>query len=281
MAFIIDGKKLSAEIIDNIRESIKNEGLCVGLAVVLVGDDPASKIYVSNKIKRCEETGIRSYSYYLPADTTEEALTELIRTLDADASINGILVQLPLPRHIDERKVLQSISHIKDVDGFTSHNAGRLFLGESALEACTPSGIMELIRSTGVTVAGKNAVVVGRSNTVGKPVAIMLLRENATVTIAHSKTSDLSSITKAADILVAAVGKKHLITADMVKPGAVVIDVGMNRGDKLYGDVDFDNVKEVASFITPVPGGVGPMTIAMLLKNTLSAARRQKKISNA
>lgn len=281
MAIIIDGKKISQAIIDNIRETIESEGLSIGLAVVLVGDDPASKIYVANKIKRCEETGIKSYSYYLPANTAEESLIELIRTLDANQSINGILVQLPLPRHIDERKVLQAISYVKDVDGFSSHNAGRMFLGEPALEACTPAGIMELIHSTGIAVSGKNAAVIGRSNTVGKPVALMLLRENATVTIAHSKTPDLRSVTLSADILVAAVGKKHLITADMVKPGAVVIDVGMNREDKLYGDVDFDNVKEIASFITPVPGGVGPMTIAMLLRNTLTAAGIQKKLNNA
>ena len=276
-AKIIDGKAIAAQVRLRVKERVaaftERTGRKVGLAVLLVGEDPASMIYVRNKIAACEETGICSSAFRLPADTSEAAVIELIEQLNRDENTDGILVQLPLPRGMNEKRVLEHVAPQKDVDGFHAVNAGNLLLGNPCLAACTPQGCMELIRSTGVSVEGKHAVVVGRSNIVGKPMAMLLLQANATVTVAHSKTKDLPSLTRQADILVAAVGIKELIKKDMVKPGAVVIDVGMNRVDgKLYGDVDFSNVSDVASFITPVPGGVGPMTIAMLLSNTVTAA---------
>ena len=277
MARIIDGKAVAAEIKASVREKAedfeKANGRKPGLAVVKAGNDPASAIYVRNKIKACEACNIASYSYYFDENVTYAQLAELIDALNSDGTVDGILVQLPLPRGIDERKVSSLIAPEKDADGFHAVNAGKLFLGERGTVACTPRGIMELIRSTGVSIAGKRAVVIGRSNIVGKPVAQLLLAADATVTVCHSKTENLAEITRAADILVAAVGRKKFVTADMVKPGAIVIDVGMNRDDEgLFGDVDFDNVKDVAGYITPVPGGVGPMTIAMLLSNTVESA---------
>ncbi len=277
MSKIIDGKALSAEFRKKIKsraEQFERErGRKVGLAVVKAGSDPASEIYVRNKIKACEACNIKSSAFFFDESVSQAELVELVRALNADPAVDGILVQLPLPTGIDERAVLGEISPAKDADGFHAYNAGRLFLGEKTVVACTPRGIMELIRSTGEEIAGKNAVVVGRSNIVGKPTAMLLLNSDATVTVCHSRTKDLASITKRADILVAAVGKKKFITADMVKPGAIVIDVGMNRDETgLFGDVDFDAVKDVAGYITPVPGGVGPMTIAMLLANTVDGA---------
>jgi len=273
-ADVIDGKALAEKIRAELKSKIEKQGLQVGLAVILAGSNPASQVYVTNKITACGQVGIKSFVHYLGDDTTEEQLVKLIKKLNTDKKVNGILVQLPLPKHLDERKILSHINPAKDVDGFHALNAGAMFLGwEDCLPACTPAGCIELIKSTKVDMAGKHAVVVGRSNIVGKPVAILLLNENCTVTIAHSKTKDLPSVTRQADILVAAVGRKHFITADMIKPGAIVIDVGINREDgRLYGDVDFDNASKVASHITPVPGGVGPMTITMLLKNTVKAA---------
>lgn len=276
-AKLIDGKSEAAKVREQVKARAEafyeKRGRRVGLAVILVGENPASMIYVRNKTKACEAAGVASFTYTLPESTAEKDILELVDTLNADKNVDGILVQLPLPKGIDERKILAAILPQKDVDGFHVVNAGNLMLGNDGIRACTPKGCMELIRSTGVSVAGKNAVVIGRSNIVGKPMALMLLEENATVTIAHSKTENLKSITEKADILVVAVGRKEMITADMVKPGAVVIDVGMNRVDgKLYGDVKFDEVSSVAGYITPVPGGVGPMTIAMLLSNTVTAA---------
>lgn len=279
-AKLIDGKAVSLALREQLKTEVSQfERLShrkAGLAVVLVGENPASQVYVRNKVKGCEETGIQSFAYYLPEDTSEEAVLELVDTLNEDERVNGILVQLPLPKHINEARVLARIDYRKDVDGFHAMNVGNLLLGNPSLNACTPSGVIELIKSTGTEICGKHAVVVGRSNIVGKPQALLLLRENATVTVCHSKTPDLGEITRQADILVVAIGRAKFVTADMVKPGAIVIDVGMNREEgKLCGDVDFENVKEVASFITPVPGGVGPMTITMLLKNTLKAAQSQ------
>lgn len=279
-AKLIDGKAVSLALREQLKTEVSQfERLShrkAGLAVVLVGENPASQVYVRNKVKGCEETGIQSFAYYLPEDTSEEAVLELVDTLNEDERVNGILVQLPLPKHINEAQVLARIDYRKDVDGFHAMNVGNLLLGNPSLNACTPSGVIELIKSTGTEICGKHAVVVGRSNIVGKPQALLLLRENATVTVCHSKTPDLGAITRQADILVVAIGRAKFVTADMVKPGAIVIDVGMNREEgKLCGDVDFENVKEVASFITPVPGGVGPMTITMLLKNTLKAAQSQ------
>lgn len=279
-AKLIDGKAVSLALREQLKTEVSQfERLShrkAGLAVVLVGETPASQVYVRNKVKGCEETGIQSFAYYLPEDTSEEAVLELVDTLNEDERVNGILVQLPLPKHINEARVLARIDYRKDVDGFHAMNVGNLLLGNPSLNACTPSGVIELIKSTGTEICGKHAVVVGRSNIVGKPQALLLLRENATVTVCHSKTPDLGAITRQADILVVAIGRAKFVTADMVKPGAIVIDVGMNREEgKLCGDVDFENVKEVASFITPVPGGVGPMTITMLLKNTLKAAQSQ------
>ena len=277
MAKIIDGKQIAAAVKEQVSiravEFEKTHGRKVGLAVIKAGNNPASEIYVRNKIKACEACNIKSFSYSF-GDVTQSELIELVHALNDDKNVDGILVQLPLPKGIDERVVLAEISPSKDADGFHAYNAGKLFLGEKTrFVACTPRGIMELIRSTGIDIRGKRAVVVGRSNIVGKPIAMLLLNADATVTVCHSKTENLAEITSSADILVAAVGRKKFITRDMVKPGAVVIDVGMNRDDSgLYGDVDFETVSEVAGYITPVPGGVGPMTIAMLLKNTVDGA---------
>lgn len=278
----IDGKLLAAKLREEVKvdaEKFEREyGRKIGLAVILAGENPASKIYVRNKIAACEETGVKSMEYYFPDSVTTEELVELVETLNADENVDGLLVQLPLPAGVNEKAVLSAVAPEKDVDGFHAVNAGNLMLGNPCLAACTPSGVMELIKSTGTTIAGKHAVVVGRSNIVGKPVALMLLSENATVTVCHSRTQNLADYTRSADILVVAVGKKEFITGDMIKPGAVVIDVGMNREDKkLYGDVEYATAAEKAAFITPVPGGVGPMTITMLLKNTVKAAYFGKK----
>ena len=278
----IDGKAISLSLRESMKpraaEFEKRYGRKIGLAVVKVGNDPASEVYVRNKIKACAEVGLKSFSYDLPEDTPEAALIELIDTLNGDPAVDGILVQLPLPKSINEKKVLARILPEKDADGFHVVNAGGLMLGLPCTKPCTPAGIIELIKSTGVSIAGKNAVVIGRSNIVGKPVAMLLLAENATVTVCHSKTTDLKEHTSRADILVAAIGKKEFVKGDMIKPGAIVIDVGMNRSEgKLYGDVDFAQASEKASFITPVPGGVGPMTITMLLDNTIGAAYRCKE----
>jgi tetrahydrofolate dehydrogenase/cyclohydrolase, NAD(P)-binding domain protein len=276
MAEKIDGKALSAAIRAELKEQVttcrQKNGREIGLAVVLVGENPASQVYVRNKIKACEEIGIQSYAYYLGEQTGEEELLELVDTLNADSRVHGILVQLPLPKHIDERRVLERIDFRKDVDGFHAVNAGNLMLGNPCLTACTPTGCIELIKSTGIGIEGKHAVVIGRSNIVGKPMALLLLQENATVTVCHSRTKNLPEITRQADILVVAIGRAKFVTPDMVKPGAVVIDVGMNREEgKLCGDVD-PAVERVAGYLTPVPGGVGPMTITMLMKNTVKAA---------
>lgn len=275
-ATLIDGKAVSSKIRDEIAADAaafeKNNGRKIGLAVVLVGENPASKVYVRNKILACEQTGIASFEYYLPETSTTEDVLEVVRALNADDKVDGLLVQLPLPKGIDEKRVLAEVSPKKDVDGFHAVNAGNLLLGNPCLSACTPTGIMELIKSTGESVEGKHAVVIGRSNIVGKPVALMLLAANATVTVCHSKTKDLEKYTRDADILVVAIGVKEFVTGDMIKKGAIVIDVGMNRADKLYGDVHFESASAVAGYITPVPGGVGPMTITMLLSNTVKAA---------
>lgn len=278
-AQIIDGKAVSARVKEEVRQEIEREGLEVGLAVVIVGDDPASRVYVNNKKKACEVCGIKSYEYALPAETSEEQLLELIDTLNADEKVNGILVQLPLPKHLNEEAVIARISPLKDVDAFSASNVGKIMIGDYAFLPCTPAGCMELIHSTGTDVSGKKCVVIGRSNIVGKPMAMLLLHENGTVTICHSRTKDLAEVCRRADILVAAVGRPGFVTGDMVKPGAVVIDVGINRNadGKLCGDCVFDECAEKASWITPVPGGVGPMTIAMLMKNTVMAKRIQSK----
>lgn len=276
-ARIIDGKQVAAQVKEQVRLEIERDNLSVGLAVVIVGDDPASRVYVNNKKKACEVCGIKSFEYALPAETTEEQLLELIDALNSDTAVNGILVQLPLPSHLDEKKVIESISPHKDVDAFHAENVGRIMIGSYAFLPCTPAGCMELIRSTGTEISGKECVVIGRSNIVGKPMAMLLLHESGTVTVCHSRTKNLAEVCRRADILVAAVGKAGFVTADMVKEGAVVIDVGINRGEdgKLCGDVCFDEVSQKAGYITPVPGGVGPMTIAMLMKNTLMAKRIQ------
>ena len=277
MAQIIDGKAVSAAIKEQVRDEIARDNIKAGLAVVIVGNDPASRVYVNNKKKACEFCGIKSFEYALPEETTMEQLLELIDTLNADKNVNGILVQLPLPKQLDEKAVIERISPKKDVDAFHETNVGKIMIGNYSFLPCTPAGCMELIHSTGVDVAGKECVVIGRSNIVGKPMAMLLLHENGTVTVCHSKTKNLAEVCRRADILVAAVGKPNFVTADMVKEGAVVIDVGINRleNGKLCGDVKFDEVSEKASFITPVPGGVGPMTIATLMKNTLTAAKIQ------
>lgn len=276
-AKIIDGKAISAAVKEQVRAEIERDKIKAGLAVVIVGDDPASRVYVNNKKKACELCGIQSFEYALPAETEQNQLLELIDTLNADKNVNGILVQLPLPDHFDEKAVIERISPLKDVDAFHESNVGKIMIGNYAFLPCTPAGCMELIHSTGVDVAGKECVVIGRSNIVGKPMAMLLLHENGTVTVCHSKTRNLAEVCRRADILVAAVGRPNFVTADMVKDGAVVIDVGINRleNGKLCGDVKFDEVSEKAAYITPVPGGVGPMTIAMLMKNTLTAARIQ------
>ena len=283
MAQIIDGKKISASVKAEVAAGVaalKERGIETGLAVVLVGDDPASRVYVNNKKKACALCGIRSFEYTLPAETKEEELLALVGQLNADPAVNGILVQLPLPPQIDEQKVIAAIAPEKDVDAFTEGNVGRIMIGDYHFLPCTPAGCMTLIDSTGVSVDGKNCVVVGRSNIVGKPMAMLLLHRNGTVTICHSHTKNLAEICSQADILVSAVGKAGFITAPMVKEGAVVIDVGMNRNaeGKLCGDVDFEAVEKKAGFITPVPGGVGPMTIAMLMRNTLTAAKLQNGV---
>ena len=278
MATRIDGKALAAKVKAQTAEAAKSLYRRPGLAVILVGEDPASQIYVKNKGLGCAQVGMHSVTIRLPETTTQQELETQIDQLNGDSSIHGILVQLPLPAGLDEAAALARIAPEKDVDGFHVVNAGKLFTGQKGVVACTPKGAMEMIRRTGIDLSGKEAVVVGRSNIVGKPMAMLLLQQNATVTMCHSRTQHLAEHTRRADVLVAAVGKPRFITADMVKPGAIVIDVGINRVDgKVVGDVDFDAVKEVASWITPVPGGVGRMTITMLLENTIEAAERTVK----
>lgn len=277
MAKIIDGKALAQSIKENIAlevAALKEKGVTPGLAVILVGDDPASKVYVNNKKKACAQVGIYSEEYLLPADTDEKTLLDLIAKLNADKNISGVLLQAPIPPHLDYRKISETISPDKDVDAFHPYNVGKIMIGDFDFVPCTPAGVIELIKSTGTEIAGKNCVVIGRSNIVGKPQAMLLLKENGTVTVCHSKTKDIASFTRNADILVVAVGRAGFVNGDMIKPGAVVIDVGMNRNaeGKLCGDVDFASAEPVASYITPVPGGVGPMTVTMLLKNTVKAA---------
>ena len=288
MAQLIDGKAISAQIKEEVKEKVaalKEQGREVTLAVIQVGADPASSVYVRNKKKACEYVGVRSLAYELPGfsmvleeeEITEEKLLELIREMNDRTDVNGILVQLPLPKHIDEEKVLDAISPLKDVDGFHPQNVGALCIGKPGFVSCTPAGVIQLLKRSGIEIAGKECVVVGRSNIVGKPMALLLLRENGTVTVAHSRTKDLKEVTKRADILVVAVGRPKMITADYVKEGAVVIDVGIHRNEqnKLCGDVDFDSVEPVCGAITPVPGGVGPMTIAMLMNNCLESVSLQ------
>lgn len=280
---IIDGKAVSRQVKEQVRletEELKKKGITPGLAVIIVGEDPASQVYVRNKEKACEEVGFYSEKFALPENTTQQELNNLVKELNGRKEINGILCQLPLPGHLDDKEVINLINPIKDVDAFHPVNVGAIMIGDYNFLPCTPAGVMELIHSTGVDVTGKKAVVMGRSNIVGKPMAMLLLHENATVEIVHSKTKDLASVTREADILVAAIGKAKFVTADMVKDGAVVIDVGMDRDEngKLCGDVDFEGVKDKCSYITPVPGGVGPMTISMLMKNTLTAAEIQNGI---
>lgn len=283
MGKIISGKEVSAAIRQKIREDAQtlreNHGIQPGLAVILVGNDPASQIYVRNKQKACEEVGFHAFEYRLSENSTEEQLLDLIGVLNKDNKVHGILVQLPLPDHIDPQTVINTISPDKDVDAFHPFNVGKIMIGDYEFLPCTPAGVMELIDSTGVEISGKNCVVVGRSNIVGKPMAMLLLHRNATVTICHSRTRNLAEICASADILVSAVGKAHFIKADMVKEGAMVIDVGMNHDEngKLCGDVEFAEVEPKTSYITPVPGGVGPMTITMLMKNTLRAAELKQK----
>lgn len=283
-AQILDGKALAAEIRSEVKTQVAalaEKGVSTALAVILVGDDSASQVYVRNKIKACADTGIRSLEFRMPAETTQQQLLAKIAELNADESVDGILVQLPLPKQINADAVISAIDPAKDVDGFHVANAGALVTGKQGFVPCTPFGVMRLIEKSGVNPRGKSAVIVGRSNIVGKPMALLLLAADATVTVAHSRTPDLSAVTRNADILVAAVGRAKLIKADMVKPGAVVIDVGMNRDEngKLCGDVDFAEVNEIAGSITPVPGGVGPMTIAMLMQNTVLAAQMRRGIS--
>lgn len=280
MAKLIDGKAVSASVRAQVAQEVqdlKAKGLHPGLAVVIVGDDPASRTYVNNKKKACAETGIYSEEYALPATTTQEELLSLVRSLNEKPEIHGILVQSPLPEGLDEEAVIEEINPQKDVDAFHPQNVGRIMIGNFHFLPCTPAGVIELIRSQGIEIAGKRCVVIGRSNIVGKPMAMLLLHNHGTVTICHSKTRDLAEICREADILVAAVGRPKFVTENMVKPGAVVIDVGMDRDEngKLCGDVDFANVEPKAGYITPVPGGVGPMTIAMLLRNTVTAAKLQ------
>ncbi len=278
---IIDGKAISAATRADIKsevDQLKAKGITPGLAVIIVGDDPASRVYVNNKKKACAELGMLSEEYALPAETTREELLELIDTLNKRDDIDGILCQLPLPRHLDEKEVINSIDPSKDVDAFHPVNVGKIMIGDYSFLPCTPAGVMELIRRSDLEVAGKHCVVIGRSNIVGKPMAMLMLHANATVTICHSRTTNLKEVCREADILIASVGKAGFVTADMVKPGAIVIDVGINRNaeGKLCGDVDYLAVSEVASAITPVPGGVGPMTITMLMQNTLTAAKHRR-----
>lgn len=283
MATIIDGKRISGEIRTELAEKTKAfetaHGIVPGLAVIIVGEDPASRVYVRNKHKACAEVGFYSEVHELPADTAQEQVIALIDRLNAQENIHGILVQLPLPKHLDEQTILLRIKPEKDVDAFHPYNVGKIMIGDYNVLPCTPAGVMQLLCRSGVSAAGKHCVVIGRSNIVGKPMAMLLLHDNGTVTVCHSRTPDLKAQTLQADILVSAVGRAGFVTADMVKPGAVVIDVGINRNadGKLCGDVDFDAVSEVASMITPVPGGVGPMTITMLLQNTLTAAEASLK----
>jgi len=279
MATLMDGKCMAAELMDSLAarvHALKEKHMTVGLAVILVGEDPASQVYVRNKGLACERLGIYSQTLRLPTDTSQQELEALIDTLNEDDRIHGILVQLPLPRHLDEAHALRRIIPEKDVDGFHIENAGKLFCGQEGVIACTPKGIIHMLKKANVPLSGKHAVIIGRSNIVGKPIAMLLLNENCTVTICHSKTENLPEYTRHADILVAAVGRAHFVTADMVKPGAAVVDVGINRVDgKVVGDVDFDNVEKIAGFISPVPGGVGKMTIGMLMENTIEAAERK------
>ncbi len=283
MATIIDGKAVSAAVRAEVAaevEQLKAKGITPGLAVIIVGDDPASRVYVNNKKKACSEVGMYSEEFALPADTTQEELLALVASLNGRSDINGILCQLPLPKGLSDKDVIEAISPVKDVDAFHAKNVGNIMIGDYSFLPCTPAGVMELLHRAGVEVAGKRCVVIGRSNIVGKPMAMLLLHENGTVTVCHSRTQDLAAICREADILVAAVGKAKFVTADMVKPGAAVIDVGMNRDEngKLCGDVDYAAVEPIAGYITPVPGGVGPMTIAMLMKNTLMAAKIQNAL---
>ena len=276
MTQIIDGKRISQEIKDELKEQVaklKEQGANVSLAVIQVGNDPASSVYVRNKKLACEYIGIQSLSYELPEETSEEELVGLVQKLNEDPTVNGILVQLPVPEHINADKIIQTISPDKDVDGFHPQNVGKLVIGEKGFVSCTPAGIIQLLKRSGIEIAGKHCVVIGRSNIVGKPMALLMLRENATVTVAHSKTHNLKEICQNADILIVAIGKPQFITADYVKDGAVVIDVGIHRDEnnKLCGDVKYDEVAPKASAITPVPGGVGPMTIAMLMHNCLES----------
>ena len=277
MANLIDGKQISKEIKDELKELVakkKDEGMEATLAVIQVGNDPASSVYVGNKKKACEYIGIHSLAYELPEETTQDELVELINKLNKDNSVHGILVQLPLPKHMCEDDIIKTIAPEKDVDGFHPQSVGALSIGQKGFVSCTPAGVIQLLKRSGIEIEGKECVVLGRSNIVGKPMALLLLRENGTVTICHSKTKDLKEVTKRADILIVAVGRPKMVTADYVKEGAVVIDVGIHRmeNQKLCGDVDFDSVEPVASYITPVPGGVGPMTIAMLMNNCVEAA---------
>ena len=282
MTKIIDGKIISASVKERVKaevSALKEKGITVGLAVIIVGEDPASKVYVSNKKKACENLGIISEEYALPESTTNEELLALIDELNSKPSINGILCQLPLPSHHDEKLIINSIDPEKDVDAFHPFNVGKIMIGDFDFLPCTPAGVMEMLKYENIEVEGKTCVVIGRSNIVGKPMNMLLLHQNGTVTVCHSKTKNLKEVCKNADILVAAVGRPKFVTEDMVKEGAVVIDVGINRVDgKLCGDVDFENVKNKVSAITPVPGGVGPMTIAMLMQNTLTAAKKQNNL---
>ncbi|MGI5895108.1 MAG: bifunctional methylenetetrahydrofolate dehydrogenase/methenyltetrahydrofolate cyclohydrolase FolD [Candidatus Merdivicinus sp.] len=283
MCNLIDGKKISAQVKERVAAEVAElsaKGISVGLAVVIVGNDPASRVYVNNKKKACELCGIHSFEYALPEETTEEELLALVKQLNEDPAVNGILVQLPLPKQICEEHVIAAIDSRKDVDAFHAINVGKIMIGDFDFLPCTPAGCIDLIDSTGVSIEGKHCVVIGRSNIVGKPMAMLLLHRNGTVTICHSKTRNLKEICREADILVAAVGRANFVTADMVKEGAVVIDVGMNRleNGKLCGDVDFEAVSQKAGYLTPVPGGVGPMTIATLMRNTLAAAKLQNNL---
>lgn len=279
---IIDGKVISQSVKDRVAKEVaelKQKGITTGLAVIIVGEDPASKVYVANKKKACEALGIISEEYALPESTTQQELLALIDTLNKKESINGILCQLPLPKHLNEDEVINAILPEKDVDAFHPQNVGKIMLGDYDFVPCTPAGIMEMLDYEGIDISGKTCVVIGRSNIVGKPMGMLLLHKNGTITICHSRTKDLAEVCKKADILVAAVGRPNFVTADMVKDGAVVIDVGINRVDsKLVGDVDFNAVKDKCAAITPVPGGVGPMTIAMLMQNTVTASKKQNKV---
>ena len=281
MAQIIDGKRIAKEIKDKLKEEVsvlKERGTKICVAVIQVGQDAASSVYVNNKKKACEFCGIRSLEYLLPADATQEELNSLVEKLNNDNSVNGILCQLPLPKHLNEKEVLNLIKPEKDVDAFHPENVGHIMIGDYSFLPCTPAGIMEMLRFEGIDLDGKHCVIIGRSNIVGKPMAMLMLKENATVTVCHSHTKNLKELVSQADVVVAAVGRAGFVTADMIKEGAIIIDVGINRGEdgKLCGDVDFEACKEKASYITPVPGGVGPMTIATLMQNTITAAKIQK-----